>query len=112
MPSGATWNNTETNAMLGIDMGKLFQAGYLTLNGIVETAGSNPVFYGFTNGSDSGTKISDPNDIASYDALGFKIGMTKIKALAPKSLDSMGNEITLPLFPVAIGEPIYRKYYP
>ncbi|MDR2403869.1 MAG: hypothetical protein LBD78_07550 [Spirochaetaceae bacterium] len=116
MPSGNTWNNTETNAILGIDMAKLFQAGYLKLNEIVEVdaSGQNPVFYGFTDDSDSGTKITGQAQIASYDVLGFKINLTnKIKDLVPKGFDDAGTtEIFVPMFPPVIGEEFYKKYYP
>jgi hypothetical protein len=113
MPSGANWTDTEeSNALFGIDMAKLFQAGYLKLNEIVEVEGGNPVFYGFTGGGfDLGTKITALGNIASYEIFGFKIDLTKIKALVPKGFDDSTDEIFVPMFPPAIAEELYKKYY-
>jgi hypothetical protein len=109
--SGQTWNATEANAVFGINMGKLFTPNYVTLNTVVETTGDSPVFYGFTNGSSSGTKITSAGQIDSYDTLGFKIKLDKIKELVPKGFDGY-SEIVLPLLPGEIGKTLYTKYYP
>jgi hypothetical protein len=110
LPStGNTWNGTEANAMFGIDMGKLFTPGYLKLNEIVEMNGTNPVFYGL-DASDQGVKINSLAQIDSYEVLGFKIKLNKIKDLVPKCFDD--TEIYVPMFPTEIGKEIYKKYYP
>ncbi|MDR2079340.1 MAG: hypothetical protein LBP74_06450 [Treponema sp.] len=110
LPSGQTWTGTQANAMFGIDMGKLFQPDYLKLNETVELEGTNPVFYGFTGDSDSGTKITASGQIdAPYEAIGFKIKLGKIQGLAPKAFTD--NEVTVPMFPLVIAEELYKKYY-
>ncbi|MDR0641420.1 MAG: hypothetical protein LBG07_03070 [Treponema sp.] len=112
IPSGETWNAAQGNAIFGIDMGKLFTGGNVTLTTMVEMTGSNPVFYGFTNDSDPGTEITSSSQIDNYDTLGFKIKLNKIKQLVPKGFDDSPSEIVLPLFPVEIGKSLYMKYYP
>ncbi|MDR2618377.1 MAG: hypothetical protein LBC62_05850 [Treponema sp.] len=111
-PSGPTWTATQANAGLGVDMGKLFTLNYLKLNDIVEVTGTNPVFYGYNEPSDTWTKINSLSDIDSYEVLGFKIRLGKIKDLFPKGFDDSDNEVIVPMFPTEIGKEFYRKYYP
>jgi tetratricopeptide (TPR) repeat protein len=113
MPSGQTWTAVDGNAMLGVDMAKLFAPGYLMLNDLVEVdSAKRPVFYKFTEASNSWTKINAESEITSSDAYGFKISLSKVKALVRKAFDDSGDTIQVVLFPAEIAKPIYKKYYP
>jgi len=100
--SGSTYDNTETDAIFGINMGKLFTPGQLSLNDLIETTGSGnsaaPVFYGYKNSDDSWSKITAKAQITNYDAIGFNLQTSAIKAVVVLGLGDIKESEKMQLF--------------
>ncbi len=72
---GETGWITPAEAWHGINLGKLFEPGYLTANKIIvtEPGGKAPLFFGF-KGTTTGTAIENFGEIATFDTFSLQLG--------------------------------------
>ncbi|MDR1216204.1 MAG: hypothetical protein LBK25_05950 [Treponema sp.] len=115
--SGSTYNNTATDALVSIDMGKLFTAGQLAITNLVVTEGGSstiPQFYGYKNG-DQGTAITAQDKIKDYEYIGFKLKLDNVKQVIGNVIPDNINELSSADlgggFNIDIAEKIYVKYH-
>jgi hypothetical protein len=90
---GSTYDNTTSGALFGINFGKFFTSGQLSLDKLIETTGTGsakiPTLYGFKydvgtqNITTSGTKINDFADIRNYNEWGFKFQSGPVEEILP-----------------------------
>jgi hypothetical protein len=124
LPSGGTtWDYTQVNAKYGINLGKLYTPGQLTLDKLIVTteSGRKPVFYGWsTNTAIEGITINELENIVSYDNIGFKFNLKSLKEVLVKGLEKDGRiledtEYVHTIFPDVLfnrqnGEELYTFY--
>lgn len=87
--SGNTWNYSMSNAENGINFGKLFTAGQLSLEKmfVTETGGKLPKFYGWdATKIGEGTFITKESNFDNYEWAGFKFDLTNLKQVFVKGL--------------------------
>jgi hypothetical protein len=110
IPTGSTYPNTKSGALLGIDMGKFFTPDYFTLEKLVEPEGNAPKFYGLANmGGNNGTHITNQAGIDSYEAIGFKLTLGPVKALILEIFDDLEDNY-IPM-PKDCGKVLYELYH-
>jgi hypothetical protein len=75
MENKVDWDATAANSRYGVNVGKLFTAGYLSADKLVtvESNGKAPRFFGFKAGV-NGEGVFDAADIAPYDAFSMEFG--------------------------------------
>jgi hypothetical protein len=119
-PSGNTYNNSSINAVVGFDMGKLFNPGQLAIDQLVEmeSDGRSPQFYSFSAWNNSPAHVVDTKDhIDSLDEswyVGFKLKVSRIKEVIVlgREIDRIEElEGEMPLFPAKIGKDLYGLYH-
>jgi hypothetical protein len=108
LPSGDTWNVTETNSSFGINMEKLFNPGQLSLDKLItlETGSSkvSPQFY-----KDDGTPITAKNQIGTQ-SIGFELKTGPVKEIV-KGLDTELTDQKVSLVPPEIAEILWDLYH-
>jgi hypothetical protein len=117
--SGNTYSNTAEDALYGIDLGKFFTPGYLSLDKLIETTGSGattaPVFYGCQSGYSGGVKITAVTQIKNYQRIGLKFNtapgssLKQVLLLFPSELEEEAQY--LKMLPPEIAEAVYGWYY-
>jgi hypothetical protein len=112
LPTGTTWDITSSSALFGVNMGKLFTSGQLSLDKLItleSTSPARPTFYG-----DDGTAITSPDQIANYSAIGFELKTAPVKEIV-KGLDTKIGELTtienVSLVPPEIAEILWDLYH-
>ena len=113
-PSGASYNNTAAGAFFGINMGKFFTAGQLSIDKLISFTGTgnsvSPKFFG-TNDGETFTQISSKADIAQYQLVGFELNLAPVKQIVVTGFDDVPNTQQLALFPPEIGEALWGFYH-
>ena len=87
--SGNTWNYNASNADNGINLGKLFTPGQLSLDKMIvtESGGKIPKFFGWGAGkSGDGVYANSGKDLDSYEWSGFKFDLRSLKQIYVKGL--------------------------
>ncbi|MDR3337665.1 MAG: hypothetical protein LBT16_10720 [Treponema sp.] len=125
LPKGAaSWSYTDANAKYGINFGKLFTPGQFSPDKLIvtEPGGKRPKFYGWgSDTSGDGSYISQWEDVATYDWIGFKLNLIFLKQVFVKGLEKDGRvfndtENVQTLFPDIVltpdnGNYLYTFYY-
>jgi hypothetical protein len=114
-PSGNTYNNSAANAIIGINMGKLFTPGQFAIDKLIstESGGKAPQFYVFNGETPTAVTNKEQLNNLGESYLGFRIKFGPIKEVVVKGLDDMLSEDTMdmPLFPAKIGKDLYGLYH-
>jgi hypothetical protein len=115
VPSGSVYDNSTANAVIGINMGKLFNPSQFAIDQLIETesGGKAPRFYAF-NGSDSVAITSKEQFDALDEYVGFRFKLGRIKeALITGLEESLPSDETMdmPMFPAQIGKELYGLYH-
>jgi hypothetical protein len=114
--SGATYNNTAADAVFGINLGKLFTPGQLSIDKLIETAGTGnsiaPKFYGFADGDDENpVVINNKSEIQNYQIIGFQIKLTPVKEIVVQGFGDLQDTLKLSMFPPKIAESLWDFYH-
>jgi hypothetical protein len=117
-PQGSTYNNSAANALVGVNMGKLFTPGQFAIDQLIttESGGKAPQFYAFKD--DTAVAITSK---AQMDALGegsyigFRLKLDRIREVVVTGLGEFlpaeENTLDMPLFPARIGKDLYGLYH-
>ena len=108
-----TYNNSPTDALFGIDMGKFFTPGYLSIDKLIEKTGSGntvaPVFYAYNEDSDDWMIIGQKTAIKDFDLIGFRLLTAPLQEII-LGVD-MPVDVTLDLFPPELAEIVWDWYH-
>jgi len=117
LDSGATtYANTQQDAVIGINMGKLFTPGQLAIDKLIETTtiagkGPAPKFYSYDEQNDEVVEITQRSQIRSYgNTVAFKFKLQPIKEIAIYGLGEMPDSEVLPIFAPDFAEYIWDWY--
>ena len=117
-PGGSnTYQNTASGALFGIHLGNFFTPGFFSINNLIETEGSNPVFYGIDQSSDEDVyvKITAKTQIDEYGLFGFMFKSTPITNVLLEGSMHDPSEIpatlTLGILPPDIAKIIWDWYH-
>jgi hypothetical protein len=112
--SGSTYSNTESGALFGVNLGKFFTPGQFAIDKLINAEGSGntvaPKFFGMKD-EDSGTLITDKDQIKGYDMIGFEFKFASLKEVLVLGFDFPADS-AVPLFPAYIAEHLYGLYHP
>jgi hypothetical protein len=113
-PSGDVYNISSANALIGINMGKLFTPGQFAIDQLIESGGGAPRFYAFT-GDGSPVEITSKAQMDSLDEdslIGFRLNLARIREVVVHG-DFLpdGATLDLDLFPLKIGRDLYGLYH-
>jgi hypothetical protein len=115
-PSGSSYDNSAANALIGINMGKLFTPGQFAIDQLIETesGGKAPQFYAF-HGSDPVAITSKEQFDALDEYVGFRLKLGRIKEVIVKGLDDVipadETAMDMPLFPAQFAKELYGLYH-
>ncbi|MDR1253160.1 MAG: hypothetical protein LBK62_13530 [Treponema sp.] len=124
--SGTSWNYNASNAQHGVNFGKLFTPGQLSLDKLVvsETGGKRPKFYGWDDTTTGdGMYIKSQVDFSSHAWVGFQLDLRSLKQVYVKGLEKNGMSLdntdyvyVHTLFPNILftrdnGKYLYELYY-
>jgi hypothetical protein len=112
--SGASYDNSAANALFGIDFGKFFTPGYLSIDKWLESEnvagkGTAPVFYGYMSGV--WTKLSDKAQFSSYEWIGLRIKTAALKEVVVTGANDMKDEIELQFLPPDFAAGVWDWYH-
>jgi hypothetical protein len=114
-PAGNGWNYSEATGFIGVNVGRLFTPGYLSLDKIIENTNGTPVFYGFPQDGGDPVPVSAKGDIANYEVLGFKFKTDPLYGSSGVVVKVDGVDVpadyTGPLFAVDIAEALWDAYH-
>jgi hypothetical protein len=113
LPSGDVYTVTEADALLGVNLSKLFAPGQFAIDKLVETesGGKAPQFYAFdgeTPQKIEGKAAMDALDESCY--IGFKLTLSPVTEVVVKGLGDLKDQY-MPLFPKAIGKDLFGLYH-
>jgi hypothetical protein len=96
--TATTYTNTEAGSLFGIDLGKFFTPGFLSIDKLIENEqtgkGTAPVFYGVDYWySTTPTKITSKESINNYDEIGFKLKTDAIKEIIVYGAEDLGDTV-------------------
>jgi hypothetical protein len=118
--SGSNYDNTATNALIGINMRKFFTPGQFAIDKLIttEAGGKSPQFYGFKNDSgsesDASAALSGTPAWTDYGAIGFRLILAPVREVIILGTDDFlpkGTTYDLPIFPVSVGKDFYGLYH-
>ncbi|MDR2247411.1 MAG: hypothetical protein LBE17_12215 [Treponema sp.] len=115
-PSGGAYPTDDNDALLGIDMGKLFIPGQFAIDKLI-AAGSNgaaPAFYAFPDKADPFeiTGKTQLDSLGGDSRIGFILNLDPIKeVLVHGGFLPDDDTLPLPLFPAKIGKDLYGLYH-
>jgi chitodextrinase len=114
-PVGNEW--PAADGILGVNLGRLFTPGYLSIDKLVENTSGTPAIYGFPRDGGEPVAISSKEAIANYEAFGFKFktgpiyGATGVVVKLAGMEEEAPAEDVSPLFPAAIAEVLWDLYH-
>jgi chitodextrinase len=114
-PAGSGWNYSEANGAIGVDLGRLFTPGYLSLDKLIENTNGTPNFYGFPKNGGDPVRVSTRGDIANYEAFGFKFKTDPLYGSAGVVVKIDGADVPAEyvgsLFSADIAEALWDAYH-
>jgi hypothetical protein len=114
-PVGNVW--PAADGVLGVNLGRLFTPGQLSIDKLIGNANGAPVLYGFPQDEGEPVAISDKEAIANYEVFGFKFitgpiyGATGVVVKIAGMEEAPPAEYVPPLFPAAIAEVLWDLYH-
>jgi hypothetical protein len=103
-PSGDTWNGSEASSSFGVDMSKLFAAGQLGLDKLIELDSGSPAKPTFYNGDEAITSKTGIGDAI----IGLKLKAGPLNEIVKGS--DMEDQI-IPVLPPEIAEILWELYH-
>jgi hypothetical protein len=113
-PVGNVWPTADGS--MGVNLGRLFTPGYLSLDKLIENTSGTPVLYGFFRNGGDPVAVSTKADIAKYEAFGFKFKTGPLYGAAGvvvkiDGMEDVPAEYVPPLFSADIAEVLWDAYH-